>query len=460
MALATSNRAKIRYALEAIFGTPPATLSNELRITGESLAYSIKTDTSKEIRSDRQITDQILVGADASGDINFELSYKEYDKFFESALQSAWLGMNDVTGITATITLANTLTASAGTPFAGIVAGQKVRFSGWATVANNAELTVVTASPTVLTFAASALTNEDGVTVSFTSYGKTTLSVTTTLGTTLTAASGAPFANAVAGQNFLITGMPTPSNNKVVKIVSKTSSLVVVCAAGTFANESGATTTLSGSRLTNGTTERSWSIERAFEDIVQFFVYRGMSLSKMSLSFASGAIVTGMFGFLGKDAARGVVTALAASTASQAYDVTNAVSGVGNVLENGAVLAGTFIKSLKFDLDNKLRARDAIGVLGAVSIGSGACEVKGDMEIYLADGTLYDKMAANTASSLTWTVQDTALNGYAFTLPKLKYSDAKVQAGGLDQDVMLSMPFTALMDATTGKTIIIDRFGA
>ena len=161
---------------------------------------------------------------------------------------------------------------------------------------------------------------------------------------------------------------------------------------------------------------------------------------------------------MGKDAIRSNDTCLPGTpVASQTYDVMNAVAGVGNVLEGGSPLAGTFIKSLKLSVDNKLRARDAISVLGAASIGSGTLEVSGDIEVYLADGAMYDKFINNTASSITWTASDGDKNGYAFTFPKVKFKDAKVQAGGLDQDVMLMIPFTALMDVTTGKTVIIDK---
>jgi uncharacterized protein YceK len=85
--------------------------------------------------------------------------------------------------------------------------------------------------------------------------------------------------------------------------------------------------------------------------------------------------------------------------------------------------------------------------------------VSGTMEVYLADGTLYDKFVTNTASSISWSAVDGAGNGYVFQLPKIKFSDAKVTGGALNSDAMLSIPFTALMDPVTGKTIIIDRVG-
>lgn len=461
MELSTSNRAKIRVIKEAVFATiPGAGNPKDVRFTGESLAYAIQTTKSAEIRSDRMTADLPQVGASTSGDINFELSYKEYDDLMEAALEGTWLGANDLAVPSVTITLTNTITASAGTPFAGVVVGQKVKFSGFANAQNNSELTVLTASPTVITVAGTPLVNEAAVPVTFSSFGKTTLSMTTTLGTTLTAASGAPFANVVAGQRIKISGMPTAANNKVVTVVSKTSPQVLVFAAATFSNETGPTTTVSSSRLMNGVLQVSWGIERALTDINQFFFYRGMTVSKMSLDFASGSIVTGSFGFMGRDGVRNATTQMpGVPITSQTFDVTNAVSGVGTIMENGAALTSTFIKSLKLNVDNSLRARDGLGVLGAVSVASGSLGVSGNMMVYLADGTLYDKFIGNTASSLSWTVQDGAGNGYSLHIPRLKYGDAKVQAGSKDTDVMLDMPFESIIDPTTNAMVIIDRFG-
>lgn len=462
MTFASGNLTQLRIKREATFGVTPTGNGKKLRCTDTSnLAFSLTNETSKEIRSDRQVSAQVLTGASATGAVPFELSYREYDDLMEATLQGAWVGGNDVAVASATIATNNTLTAvSGGTPFAGIVAGQKVKFAGFATAANNDEFTVLTATPTVLTVSGTPWTNEATVAVTFTSFGKTTLSVTTTLGTTLTAASGAPFVNVVAGQWIAISGMTTPANNGLKKVVSKTSNTVLVFAAATFANETVALTGLNTSRLSNGITQRSFSIEREHADITQFFNFRGLTPSKMSLAFASGAIVTGSFDFMGKDGVRAGTTVMGSAPAeSHAYDIMNAVSGVGNLYEAGVPLTSTFIKSLSLDVDNALRAQDAIGTLGAVGIGSGTIAVSGNMEVYLADGTMYDKFVNNTASSVSWSAVDGSGNGYVFTLPNIKFNDAKVTGGSLNTDAMLSMPFVALMDATLLKTLIIDRVG-
>jgi hypothetical protein len=393
--LASTSRAQMRYVVESVFGTIPATpVPNNWRMTGESLVFGIGTDTSKEIRSDRQTTDLVQTSAQAAGGINFELSYNEHDDHIESALQGTWA----VYG-----------TAGVGSTFSGTYTATTIT-AGAAPTGNNA------------------------------------------------------FTTLALGQWIQLRAPADPNDKKWVKIHSVTAptSTVITLDAGTPLTATGpiAGSFISASRLVNGTTQRSFSIEKAFNDVNQFFAYRGMTHSKMSMQFQSGSIVIGAFDFMGKDAIRAGATQLIGSpVASLTFDVMNAVVGVGQIFEGGAPLTSTFIKSVSFDMDNKLRGQSAVATLGNVGVGSGSLDVKGTMEVYLADGTLYDKFVANTASSLSLRATDAAGNGYVISFPKMKYSDAKVVAGSIDQDAMISLPFTAIMDPVTGKTMIVDRAG-
>lgn len=393
--LASTSRAQMRYVIESVFGTIPATpVPNNLRMTGESLTFGLGTDTSKEIRSDRQTTDLIATSAQASGGINFELSYNEFDDHIESTLQGTWA----VYG-----------TAGVGTTFTG-------------------------------TYTSSTITAGSAPT------------------------GGSAFTTLALGQWIQLSAPGNVNDKKWVKIHASTAitSTVITLDAGTPLTANGPTSNsfVSASRLVNGVTQRSFTLEKAFADVNQFFAYRGMTHSKMSMQFQSGSIVTGAFDFMGKDSVRAGATQLVGSpVASLTYDVMNAVSGVGQIFEGTAPLTGTFIKSVSFDADNKLRGQTAIGTLGNVGVGSGTLDVKGTMEVYLADGTMYDKFVNNTASAISLRATDNAGNGYVFSFPKLKFADAKVVAGSIDQDAMLSMPFTAFMDPTTGKTMLVDRAG-
>lgn len=398
MPLANSSRTNLRYAKEVTFGSVTSgTGRRKIRNTGSSFKYGLSFDRSKEIRSDRQVADHILLGATANGGMNFELVYKEYEEFLAATLQSnfTYIGTN---GVTATLTsptfTANTLTQTGGDTFANLRPGQWIQISGCtgATIGNNRVIQVsLTVAPT-----ATVITFE--------------------------------------GSPALTTGAATGT---------------VVVRAG---------------RVENGIIQPSFSIEPEYNDVTQFQTFRGMTLSKASLNFASRAIATGSFDFLGVDAMPLSGTSNLNGTDSVSYpttyDVLNCTSNVTAILEaNAALAAGTYVKSLTLDIDNSLQGQDAIANLGVVGIRANQLKVSGKMMVYFADGTLYSKFVNNTASSVSVQVRDASLNGMVFTLPAIEYTDASLQVGSLDQDVMVEMSFDAKIDTVTGKMIAIDRFG-
>lgn len=87
----TSNRTALRLVKEVTPGTTPATPAlKALRYTGESLNFNQSKIVSNEIRSDRNTADLITVSAEASGDINFELSIAAFDDLIEGAFASVF----------------------------------------------------------------------------------------------------------------------------------------------------------------------------------------------------------------------------------------------------------------------------------------------------------------------------------------------------------------------------------
>ncbi len=399
MALASTSLVQLRYIPEATPGTTPNSGNGvNLRMTGESLEFAVQTDTSKEIRSDRQTTDLVQVGASCSGGFNFELSYKEYDPFIAATLQGTWAdygtsGKGTAVALTINST-AGTLTASVAPTgndaFTALAAGQWIRLKAPSDAADGAFLKVASTTSTAIT---------------------------------------------------VDTATPIPGS-------------------GTRSNVAGCV--ISASRASNGALQKYFTLEKNFTDVTQYLAYKGMSPNKLSLSFETGSIVNGSFDFIGMTAS----SMLAATTlpgtaqASQTFDVMNAITGVGQLLEGGVAMSDTFIQSLKIDIDNSLRGQTAIGNFGFVGVASGTVAISGTATVYLKDGTMYNKFINNTASSIAWRVKDSAGDGYAFTLPKIKYASGKVVAGGMNQDAIIEMPFTALMDPATGKTIFIDRLTA
>lgn len=267
--------------------------------------------------------------------------------------------------------------------------------------------------------------------------------------------------NMSVGQWIKVAGFTTAANNGYCQVVSITATKLVVSGLTLVDEAAGDSVTMAGSVLRNGTTETSFTLEKKFDDITQFISFTGMVAGQMNLTMSTGAILTGSFDFTGKSSAIAATTVgTGAPNPATVNPVMNTVSDVGNLLEGGNPLTGTFVQSLSIALANSPRGIGAVGTLGNADLGFGRCAVTGNVSVYFADAALYDKYLAGTATSLSFRVTDSAGNAYVFTLPNVKFSSGTIAAGGADQDVMADFAYQALRDTTTDATIQIDRFAA
>ena len=405
MPLGNSSLVNVAIIKETTFGVIPVSAAPNaakfLRVTGESLDYTINKESSEEINSNRTVASMIPLSGSASGALESEVSYLEYDQILESTLQSAFaaFGTNGVsTAFTGTFT-ATTITA--------------------------------TVAPTG--------------TSAFTTLKK--------------------------GQFFLVKGSGTANDGKVLRVslVTAPSATVITLDASTPAvvATGSATTTISTSRLVNGNTQSSFTIERQSPDVGEYWAYTGMTPSSLDVNISAGARSTLSFNFMGKGLTRkaGSTNMPGTIAASKGYEIHSGVSGPSCLIwVDGAPLVGTYAQSLTFTYDNTLREQTAICNLDAIGMGSGTIAATGTMEIYFNSGALYDKFATNTNVGVTFSTLDNDGNGYIVTLPKVNFSKVSTAAGGKDSDMMLSLEFTALddrgnADATLRNLIQIDRVG-
>lgn len=405
MPLGNSSLANVAIIKETTFGVVPTSAipnaAKFLRVTGESLDYTINKEASEEINSNRTVASMIPLSGSASGALESEVSYLEYDQILESTLQSAFaaFGTNGVsTAFTGTFT-ATTITA--------------------------------TVAPTG--------------TSAFTTLKK--------------------------GQFFRVNGSGTANDGKVLRaslVTAPTTTVITLDASTPAVVASGsATTTISTSRLVNGNTQSSFTIERQSPDVGEYWAYTGMTPSSLDVNISAGARSTLSFNFMGKGLTRktGSTNMPGTIAASKGYEIHSGVSGPSCLIwVEGAPLVGTYAQSLTFTYDNTLREQTAICNLDAIGMGSGTIAATGTMEIYFNSGALYDKFATNTNVAVTFSTLDNDGNGYIVTLPKVNFSKVSTAAGGKDSDMMLSLEFTALddrgnADATLRNLIQIDRVG-
>ena len=404
MALASTSRLQLSYIEESAFGvTPAAGTVRKLRITGESLNFSLNKESSAEINDSRSSSSMIPVSAEAAGGVQGEMQFAEYDRFIEATLQGEFIGIGG-TGVSAEF---------------------------------EATITTTTITAAVAPVGTSAFTTLQ------------------------------------PGQWFTIKGTGTANDNKLLR-VSKTvpvTSTVITLDPGTPAIAGGpyATAKLVGSRLSNGVIQPSFTLQREIGDVGEFFTFRGMTVSSMTLNIASSSLSTVEFSFMGRDSEQDNASLLPATVVdSQAFQIMSGVSGTTCALwAKGAPLAGTFINSIALSYDNSLRQQTALCALGAIGIGSGQINCTADIEVYFASGaTFYRELIDNTNIEIVFTSYDAEGNGYIFTLPAANVSTYTVNAsGGSDSELMASISLTALRDAANPnaalrKVVFIDRVGA
>jgi Phage tail tube protein len=260
------------------------------------------------------------------------------------------------------------------------------------------------------------------------------------------------------------------NNGKIVRVspsVAPTATALVVDANTPLAVSAGESIQIQAARLTHGTTQSSWTIEKNSTDIGVFLAYTGMTPDKFSLKVAKGALSEASFDFIGKSALESNTTVLPGTpVAADTYDVHSGVAGATNaVWLNNAPVAGTFVTSVDLSFSNGLRAQEAIGTLGAVGVGSGTIDCKLTMSIYFADKSTFTTFRTNANSMISFASTDLAGNGYVFTAPVCNLTTWKSTAGAKDQDQMVDVTFTALLDVANPivslrKLLFIDRFGA
>ena len=212
-------------------------------------------------------------------------------------------------------------------------------------------------------------------------------------------------------------------------------------------------------QLKVGTTDSSFSFEKRFEDISKYITFAGQRVGQFSLSMTYGSILTGAITFAGSTVDTPAVAPSDGGTVNPAtlVDVYNASSDVGTVKIDG-VATDICIQALTIDINNNLRDRTCLGSLYPTDQNKGSVTVSGTVEMYLSAESFefYKNVLTNTDVSLEYTVTD-GTTAYTFLLPRVKLSGDSPVAGGKDQDVMLSLSYTGLVDGVENSSLVISK---
>jgi hypothetical protein len=277
---------------------------------------------------------------------------------------------------------------------------------------------------------------------------------TTFAASTITGAAGTDYTALIADQWVRIEANGNANDGAVVQVVSRTSTVLTIT--GSTLTSSVASANVTGRRLRNGTTKKSFFIEADFSDITAVKYFTGMRVDQVAVNVNTDQIVTGTFSFVGKAGATASTTVASTVVASAGTNTPmTAAANVVNLMEGGAAL-GTSVQSLDFTVANNLRAQRKVGQKPALGVGVGGVDVTGNLNAYFEDITLYQKFINHTESSLSFRFKDASGNVIVVTVPSLYYTAGDPQITGQDADVFVNLGWTARKDPTNDYTIQLD----
>ena len=269
-----------------------------------------------------------------------------------------------------------------------------------------------------------------------------------------------------AGHWLRVAGFTTAANNGLVRVVSATTSKIVVERATLVTEIAGDSVTIKGRSVRNGTTTKSFSIEEEQTDIANIFTsYVNMIVNTMNINAASGSKLDGSFGFMGTIATLDGTTTIGdgsggdadGEVASSANSIMSASQNVGDVWLDGALACttGTYFKSINLSTTNNLRIKDGVCSLYAVDVGLGTLSAELALNVYFSNTDLLTKHLNNTALSFSYAFTDVDGNSIVVDIPRGKLSNSTDEGKSKDSDRMISSTLKALYDPTDGYSIQI-----
>lgn len=468
---------------------------NQLRYTGTpNLAFQPNTIVSEEIRPDRQISDLILVGAEAGGDTGIEISYGAFDQLISGALFNVFvntvfkLGTGEITGFAA-----GTVDVDDGTDF---IVGQVTRLENLLTGDVGDGIFEITG------IAVDTLTlNPLAGTATTAIQGTETADADTQLTVTGFAAQGNADISVVVGggdavftfppgalDNAMGNGIPmqigawikfadfaTLGNNvwNRVREIDLAADTVTADAQTDMATDAAATEQVIafyGSRIENGAQSVSahqFAVERRFEDHspITRELFLGMALNNFNLTLQPQAIAVGSLTWFGFNSAVSddfagsypdLYANLPVDVLADQNDVYNTSSDIGRLgrgIDPVDAAGLNFVTEATIEINNNLRRQPAVGVFGASGIGVGELSVTGTLSTYFDNDEILQIILNNDETNLDLITQGQDGRSQVYDLPRIKFSGGAPDVPGKNQDVTIPGTYQAILSPIFGYTI-------
>ena len=253
-----------------------------------------------------------------------------------------------------------------------------------------------------------------------------------------------------AGDMVTLSGFGPSANNGLFRAVSVSGQDMIIDTSfdpGTSTDAAG-TITYPGQRIDIGLNLRTFTMERRFDDIVQYQASRGVTVNEMAFSITPESIVGGSWGMLGMSATTLTPTSLITGLPVPAPLTAPFAAFDGRVYEGGVLQA--VMTSMDVSLNNNRTLEGVIGSKFSPGVFEGRASIDGTTVFFLEGNTTYNKFVNETESSIFVRLADpnSPTEFMNIVMPRVKYTSGDKDPP-LEGPVPINMAYRSLEVSTT-----------
>jgi hypothetical protein len=249
-------------------------------------------------------------------------------------------------------------------------------------------------------------------------------------------------------------GTGTNNRNWVVLTVDSATDITVGDSTEVAVTETGGSITFPGRRIDIGTTLRSYTMQRAFNDLPKYETFRGCAVNSMSWTMAPATPIGGTFDMLGMSAAALADTPLANESVQPTTSMMSAFDGE---LWEGAEF-NAVVTNIEFTLENNRQLTPVVGSAFSPGVFEGRAGISGSLSAFFRGGPLFNKFIDEVDTTITMLMNNTGVGGdfIAVTFPRGRLTSATMDPP-LEGPVAMDMGFRALAESVNngGGTEIV-----
>lgn len=207
-----------------------------------------------------------------------------------------------------------------------------------------------------------------------------------------------------------------------------------------------------------GSTKKFFIVEAQHLDIGKYVTYQNCIVTDIKLNTVQRAKltfdITLAVGLL-PTASTTVSAGTGAATAAPTNPIFSPVKSIQLAQEGGTgSLLTVGLTAFSLEFNRGFIAEPQLGSLSPSDIDGDAFTAKGSFSCYLPDMALFDKILADTSTSLAYTLGGASAQKYAFLLTLVKLASGGPDAAAKSKAFIQTYAFQALYDATNSTTKI------